>query len=369
MLPSMRYTVLHGAKENCGDFYIRDAAINLLTTLTDVSEKELHLVEVVRKDLSESVINTIGKTEIAFLAGGPGYRQNFYPNTYPEMQALLDVTTVVPLGPGWKGQNEQAYEFTQESVDVLTRITNQPEVPYLGARDLPTVRILRNHNLSAELTGCPGWFYQGDTPPRPQFTSSGSIQNIITSSPPQYDVKHLLQWFSLIRSLEAEFPHADITLAFHRSESDAAFRPVVDWPTQRSTWENNAAAVIYGLITQYAAHHGHEIWDIPADSTYGDRYAETDLHAGYRVHAHIPSLAAGTPSFLLQIDGRGTGVSESLGTPADVRSDIGWNRAIDKLLENITQNLNNGFSDFQMVSENIHDSYARMEELITTVVP
>jgi len=364
----MKYTVLHGAKANCGDFYIRDAAINLLTTLTDASKDDLQLVEIVRNNLSEETISTIAETEVAFLAGGPGYRQAFYPDTYPAMQDLLDVTTVVPLGPGWKGQNERTYKFTEKSSEILQNIANQSNVPYLGARDLPTVRILRNHDLPAKLTGCPGWYYQGETPPTPQFDHAGSVQNIITSSPPKYDVRHLVQWFTLIRALENEFPRADLTLAFHRSESNAAFRPVIGLPTKTPTWRNNAAAVIYGLIIQYATYQEHETWDIPADSTYGDRYADTDLHVGYRVHAHIPSLASGTPSFLLQIDGRGTGVSESLGTPADVRSDLGRAKAVNGLVQNIDRNFDDGFSDFQAVSENIKDSYDRMEDLIATVV-
>ena len=72
------------------------------------------------------------------------------------------MTPAVPLGPGWKGQNEDEYEFTNESLNLLEQIVDQPFVPFLGARDLPSVRILQNHRLPAELTGCPEWYkYNG----------------------------------------------------------------------------------------------------------------------------------------------------------------------------------------------------------------
>jgi hypothetical protein len=284
------------------------------------------------------------------------------------MKELLKATTVVPLGPGWRGQDESAYGFTAESKEVLNEIANQPTVPYLGARDRPTVRILRRHDIPAKLTGCPGWYLPGNTPPTPEFGSRRPIKNIITSSPPKNHTRHLLQWFFLLRALEDRFPDAEITLAFHRSESDLAFRPTIGNPMRRATWRNNAAASIYGLIIGYAKRHGHEIWDVPPDSTYASRYAEADLHAGYRVHAHIPALAAGTPSYILQIDGRGTGVSESLGTSADVHSDIGRNKAVDKLLQNISQDIGNGHLDFCSVESNIDQGYSTMKKLVNSVV-
>ena len=74
----MKYTVLHGAKENCGDFLIRDSAIDFLKYHTDI-QKEINSVDVVRKELSGPQIDTIAETDVAFLAGGPGYQENFYP--------------------------------------------------------------------------------------------------------------------------------------------------------------------------------------------------------------------------------------------------------------------------------------------------
>ena len=60
--------------KNCGDFLIRDAAAALLEQTTDVSNDEILYVDIVRSELSEESLNQIRSTDVAFLAGGPGYR-------------------------------------------------------------------------------------------------------------------------------------------------------------------------------------------------------------------------------------------------------------------------------------------------------
>jgi hypothetical protein len=44
-----------------------------------------------------------------------------------------------------------------------------------------------------------------------------------------------------------------------------------------------------------------------------DHYASTDLHVGYRLHAHILTSSLSKPSLLLAEDGRGTAFKEVLG--------------------------------------------------------
>ena len=44
-------------------------------------------------------------------------------------------------------------------------------------------------------------------------------------------------------------------------------------------------------------------------------YRDCDLHVGFRVHAHIFFLSIRKPTFLLQVDGRGRALSETLGLP------------------------------------------------------
>jgi len=46
-----KYTLAHGAKQNVGDFLIRDRAISLLEEYTDISKEELYSVDLVRNKL------------------------------------------------------------------------------------------------------------------------------------------------------------------------------------------------------------------------------------------------------------------------------------------------------------------------------
>ena len=360
----MKYTVLHGAKENCGDFLIRDAATDFLKYHADVSEKEINSVDIVRKELSESQIDTIAETDVAFLAGGPGYQQNFYPGTYPALDDILDVTSVVLLGPGWKGQSEDEYKFTNDSLKILEQIIDQPSVPFLGARDLPSVRILQNHGLPAELTGCPGWYKYNGFPPNPKFPSGTDIETILVSTPPKNSPRHLAQFIILIRMLASEFPDAKITLVFHRGMQDQAYKPVIGRPWNPGTWNANISSLLYGVLNRILQGDQFEQYDAAGSSDFAQGYFDADLHVGYRVHAHIPSLSAGTPSFLIQIDGRGTGVSESLGTDADVFGQNGLYGPIQEIKENIDSNLQNGFSDFNEVGGNIQNGYENMKTLV-----
>lgn len=359
----MKYAVLHGAKKNCGDFLIRDSAIDFLKYHTGVSENQINTVDVVREELSGPQIDTIAETDVAFLAGGPGYQENFYPGIYPALDDILDVTSVVPLGPGWKGQNENEYEFTNQSVNILEQVVDQPSVPFLGARDLPSVRVLQNHGLPAKLTGCPGWYKYNGFPPNPKFPSGTDIETILVSTPPQNSPRYLAQLIILVRMLTSEFADAKITLVFHRGKQDQAFKPVVGRPWSPGTWRGNISSILYGVLNHMAQRNQFERYDAAGSSDFAQRYFDADLHVGYRVHAHIPSLSAGTPSFLIQIDGRGIGVSESLGTDADVFGN-GLYAPIQEIRENINSNLGNGFSDFDEVGKNIQDSYKNMKMLV-----
>lgn len=360
----MRYTILHGAKENSGDFLIRDSAAELLKHHTGVSEDEIYYIDIVRSELSQSQINQIAETEAAFLAGGPGYRQAFYPETYPALNDILNVTTLALLGPGWKGQNEDEYTLADQSVNLLKKITEQPTVPYLGARDLPSVRILRKHGLPAELTGCPSWYYYDGFPPDPSFNISDSVENILISTPPRDDIRYLIQYAALIRILDAEFPSAQLVLVFHRGQHKRAFKPINGRPWRVHTWKNNTSSILYGIIKTIANQYGCKLYDASGSSEYARSYFEADLHVGYRVHAHIPALSAGTPSFLIQIDGRGKGVSESLGTSADVFGGNKLRKPIYNIYDNIQSNIATDFSDFKDVSQNIKGCYKWMSELI-----
>lgn len=364
-----KYALLHGAKSNSGDFLIRDAAKSLLIDIGDIDVNEILMVDVVREDIQSSVINKISDMRVAFLAGGPGYQPDFYPGVYPSMKDLLDATTIIPLGPGWKGINEDTYTFTKESSKLLHRIADQDQVPYLGARDIPTVRVLRKHGVTAELTGCPAWYYPNQSLPSNAFELSGQVNEIIVSSPPRNATKYVLQYYLLIQKLAETFPESTITCAFHRGEHKTAQVPTVGYPWKKSTWNANISSSIYLYINYLSKRNENiNIFDASGSSDYIHRYSEADVHVGYRVHGHIPALAAGTPSFLLQIDGRGFGVSESLGTPGDVSARRGIYSPVQDIIKNITDSVSESYSGFGNVNKHRSGAYKNMTSLVSSVL-
>ncbi|MCU4719618.1 polysaccharide pyruvyl transferase family protein [Halapricum hydrolyticum] len=364
-----KFALLHGAKENSGDFLIRDAAKSLLINVGGIDEEELLMVDVVRENVPNSVMDEISDTKAAFLAGGPGYQPDFYPGVYPSMKDLLDATTVVPLGPGWKGIDEDKYTFTVESTKLLQRIAEQDQVPYLGARDIPTVRVLRKHGVAAELTGCPAWYYPDGFPPSRVFDPPSQINEIIVSSPPQNSTKYMIQYYILIQNLLEKYPGSVITCAFHRGEHKNAHIPIIGYPWEKATWAANTSAILYKYISKIGKENDRiKIFDASQSADYINRYSKADLHVGYRVHGHIPALAAGIPSFLLQIDGRGFGVSESLETPGDVSARQGIYRPISDVMESISNSISNAYSDFESVDENRMHAYENMTSLISPIL-
>lgn len=334
----MHYAILHGAKENCGDFLIRDRAIDLLSNYLGI--EPYTSIDVVREILSKKQLSELESCDVAFLAGGPGYYEDFV-SVYPAFEQLLDRDVpVVPLGPGWKGQHESEYEFTENSLALLERLSSQDEVKYLGARDLPTVRILRNHGLPAKLTGCPAWQDPYRNPLKSPFSSPQEISSVVISSPPSNNYRLFPQWLLLLRTIAEKFPSAKKICSFHRG----------------MVWDKESgptSTASYKIISKIAQNLGYELYDASGSSAFAERYREIDLHVGYRVHGHIPFLASGSPSFLLQIDGRGKGVSESLGTSADEFARGGALKPVKKITENIKQNVNNNYPKFDNIDENI----------------
>jgi polysaccharide pyruvyl transferase WcaK-like protein len=67
------------------------------------------------------------------------------------------------------------------------------------------------------------------------------------------------------------------------------------------------------LLWEAARVLGYRVINAAYDLSKIDFYRECDLHVGYRVHAQIDFLSYRHPSVLLNEDGRGEGLSQSLG--------------------------------------------------------
>ena len=118
-----KYTLFHGAKKNVGDYLIRERAKKLLIEHTDVRGEDIFELETVRNRISEQELSRIRETEAVIIAGGPVYRSGDFASIYPSIMDVLDADVpVFPLGPGWKGTDEDEFQFTPESLALIKRI-------------------------------------------------------------------------------------------------------------------------------------------------------------------------------------------------------------------------------------------------------
>lgn len=349
----MNYTLLHGAKKNAGDFLIRDRALELITNITGVCADDILGLDLVRKTLSKTQFESIEKSDAVILAGGPAYQPDF-DQIYPSLDTILDSgVPIYPLGPGWKGTNEEEYTFTEGSMDLLRRIHDQIE--FSGVRDLPTKRVLNAHGIdNVELAGCPAWYdlgYIGDSFEKPSTISSLVISTVVPSS------RHYRKQFRyLLRRVAEEYPKADLYCSFHRGL----------YSDEHTPW---LRSIHLRRFKRVAENNGYSTLNPAYEIEKLETYRDIDVHIGYRVHGHIYFLAQRHPSYLLQVDGRGTGVSESLSTPGDVPvfDQPSYNEPVDKVLKNVQRDAEEGFTNFDGVGKRIDDTYKTMQRLIQSM--
>jgi hypothetical protein len=350
----MKYTLFHGAKKNVGDYLIRNRAKNLLFEYTDVEEGDILEFEMVRKSISEQELSSVRETDAVIIAGGPAYGSGNFASIYPSLSDVLDAgVPVFPLGPGWKGTDEDEFQFTDESLALIERIHERIE--FSGVRDLPTKRVLQKHGISnVELVGCPAWYdfeALGQSFEKPSTVESLAISTVVPRS--RYYRK---QFGYLLRRVSGEFPNADLYCSFHRGLSHDDHTPFI-------------RSLHLKRFKRVANKNGYTILNPAYEPEKLEQYREIDLHIGYRVHGHIYFLAMRHPSYLFQVDGRGAGVSESLSAPSDVvafgRED--YKQPVEALIQNLYRDLDIGFTAFDDVAEaidNTQQSMIRFLELL-----
>lgn len=156
----------------------------------------------------------------------------------------------------------------------------------LGCRDLFTVRSLQKDNLNnLHMTGCPAW-YDLDYIDKSSFRHDSQIKSIYISDPA--NLSNTIYIAPIITLLKEKFPGANIRFIFHRG-------------IQKS---------VVSIIDKFS---DVSYVDISGSSEGFRIYDKCDLHVGFRVHAHIYNLSIRNKTILIEEDGRGTGVDESLG--------------------------------------------------------
>lgn len=278
------HLLLHRAIKNAGDFLIHERAVRLIESFRpDVT---LYSAPGWRPLHDQFSALQLAEFESIIICGGPGYQNHLESRIYALQQAPATVPVVLlALGtylfPGVPSQ-VASYRFHEQTLRLLAQAGTAPR--YLGARDVLTERFLRARGLQRVLmTGDPAW-YDLETLHRrmPRMSDVGSIAFTPPASP-LFD----LQAGQLLRALARRYSHAKGVVVFHR-----------------------------GVQPHYAAVAAELGWacrDIQGSSNGFAIYDQTDVHVGYRLHAHLYCLSHARPSFLVAEDSRSRGALETLG--------------------------------------------------------
>jgi polysaccharide pyruvyl transferase WcaK-like protein len=110
------------------------------------------------------------------------------------------------------------------------------------------------------------------------------------------------QAVTLMRTFKNVFRNAKLFLVFHRG-------------MKSDKYTSRGEARYLQKLKREAEKMNYQTVNAAYDASKIEFYRKCDLHVGYRVHGHIYFLSMRKPSFLLQEDGRGLGLSKSLGLP------------------------------------------------------
>ncbi|MDR1914486.1 MAG: polysaccharide pyruvyl transferase family protein [Clostridiales bacterium] len=208
------------------------------------------------------------------------------------------------LGLGWYGARAsrgiiEGFSFEQKTRELWRRCAvNKP----LSCRDFFSVSILRHNGFeNAIMTGCPAWYdvkYAEST--RLSFNPENKVNKICISEPS--DSAHFDMFVKLASFLRKRYPQAEVKALFHRGIAQDKF-------------VNQTRAYVNASTVKELEKIGVESIDISYGTEGFNYYDKSDLHVGFRVHAHIYNLSRRKRSLIIEEDSRGTGVNDALGLP------------------------------------------------------
>lgn len=156
----------------------------------------------------------------------------------------------------------------------------------LSCRDWCTADMLREKGFCTEMHGCPAW-YDLKYIDKTNISFPKDIKKICISDPK--DPWHERAGIEVVEWVKKRFSNAEIIFVYHRGI------------------EENTR------LESYLKQEHISYVDISDDYKGFSIYDECQLHVGFRVHAHIYNLSHRKLSLLIEEDGRGAGVNETLG--------------------------------------------------------
>ena len=307
--------ILTGAKKNVGDYLIGSRARKLLREFVDDD-----IVELDRFSPLDTHIPTINKSRAVILCGGPAYTKNIFPKVYPLTDYIEQIKVpIIPFGLGWSGKpfgSPDDFRFDDISKRIIDDIHKKAD--FTSCRDIITENILQSHGHDNILmTGCPVW-YDLDSIGK-ELDTSLDYKRIVFTTPASR--KLVKQNKKLMKVLRNTFPSAEIICSFHRG-----ILPDKHTGIKRS--------IAYMRMTLDAKKLGFKVVDTSFDLQKIGFYKDLDLHVGYRVHAHLDFISRRKPSILINEDGRGQGMVESMNLPVLNFDDQNLIESYESLLTN-----------------------------------
>jgi len=334
---------LHGAKKNVGDFLIRERATRLLRTLLPQQDLVLHERWL---PIDPALVE---RADAILIGGGPGLASRFCPDVFPFLAERVSLPVFL-IGVGWSGQprdNPDAFQFSDESLEALGRI-HQSGI-WSGVRDDLSLELLRSANVGdVKRSGCVAW-YDMDSMGRSLITPS-VIRRIVFTPPAGR--QFTLEAMRVLRYLARRFPKAERTCVFHRGIRNDEY----------TSWR---AALASRALARVASSCDFKVLDASYDLSAIDFYESTDVHVGYRVHAHLAFLSQRRPSILVSEDGRGLGQAVSLGDPYQLRA--GDKTVLSDLGSAVDAEISSSFVSSQRAVDEIERTWPVMRATVQQV--
>lgn len=293
----MDIALLTGAYVNAGDFLIEQRAEELLKHVI----KDVNIYKYKRNDVYK-YINDINDMKVAVFCGGPIYLKNLEKYITPlggevrycaRQYENIKVPFMI-MGGGWYGKGSSNnlvfnYNFSEWSKLFFGNIDINGYG--LGCRDLLTYNVLKSEGFkNIFMTGCPAWYSVKHVNIN---KICDEVYNIITiSDPANKEYYNIVN--DLIDYIGKNFPKTKIKFVFHRG---------------RIVSNKKYIKLFYEKIIE----KGIELVNIENSAEGFKVYDNSDLHIGFRVHAHIYNLSIRHKSILIEEDGRGSGVNSVLG--------------------------------------------------------
>lgn len=288
-----KIVTLTGAFKNAGDYLIGHRARNLLWAHVNAE-----VIDVNRKEITESHYDLFNSARAVLLTGGPAYQEKIYPAVYNLDLSRINVP-VLPYGLGWKGKLGQAPEDFRFSPDAteFVQAVHADKTKFSSARDHLTVEMLAANGVAnVAMTGCPAWY--DETKLSQDYTFNKEPKVVVFSMPavPQAQVP------AILAKLAKTFPRSKRYLSFQAGYTSTHSKRSAEY----TKW--NRQMMVRGLL------HGFKPIEFAGNFPKFEQFMQTvDFHIGYRVHSHIFCISQRKGSILIAEDSRGVGQVAAMG--------------------------------------------------------